>query len=397
MKLLVISHTPHYMKDGQPVGWGPTVREIDQLTKIFDQLVHLAPLFPGPGEESALPYRSSRVVFRPLHPAGGERLQDKLKILIRAPHYLRAMWEELSRVDAVHVRCPANVSLLAIILLAVVRRPRPRWVKYAGNWQPLTSEAWSYRFQRWWLNQNLHRGKVTVNGHWPEQPKHVISFLNPCLTEDELIAGREAATPKELAAPIHLLYAGRLETAKGVERAIEVLHGITQKGMRATLDIVGDGNERPAFEQLVAARKLSEFVTFYGWLSRSALNPLFARAHFLIFPSASSEGWPKVLSEAMAHGVVPIASNISSIPQYLQHFRSGRSYAPEDVIAFVEALMWYEKHPERWKEESTNGVMAAREFTYTNYLQAVSRLFQLPATERTAAHTRSEISSLKIT
>jgi glycosyltransferase involved in cell wall biosynthesis len=386
MKLLVVSHTPHYLKDGRVVGWGPTVRELDHLPEIFERVIHLAPLHYEMAPASALPYQSTRLEFRPLPPAGGGRLRDKLTILIRAPQYLGAILKAMRDVDAVHVRCPANISLLAIILLACVPRPRLRWVKYAGNWQPTTREAWSYAFQRWWLNKNLHRGVVTVNGQWPEQPKHVLSFLNPCLTEHELIGGREAAAGKELALPIRLLYAGRLETAKGVGRAIDVLYRLLQNGIAATLDIVGDGTERPTFEHQVAAYELDQVVTFHGWLVRSALNPLFAQAHFLIFPAASSEGWPKVLSEAMAHGALPIAGNVSSIPQYLNNFRTGRAYAPDNVAAFVEALTWYEKHPERWKEESAHGVQAAQQFSYAHYLQAVCRLFNLPVADQAAGY-----------
>src|SRR3712207_3692431 len=106
------------------------------------------------------------------------------------PHYTRTIWRELPQADVVHVRCPANISLIAIVLLAVVRYPRRRWVKYAGNWQSYPVEAWSYRFQRWWLSSGLHRGVVTVNGHWPGQPAHVYSFLNPCFTEAELAAAQ---------------------------------------------------------------------------------------------------------------------------------------------------------------------------------------------------------------
>ena len=141
MKLLVISHTPHYLKDGRIVGWGPTVRELDHLPEIFERVIHLAPLHQEATPEAALPYQSTRLEFRPLPPAGGGRLRDKLTILIRAPQYLRAILKAMRDVDAVHVRCPANISLLAIILLACVPRPRLRWVKYAGNWQPTAREA----------------------------------------------------------------------------------------------------------------------------------------------------------------------------------------------------------------------------------------------------------------
>src|SRR2546422_9860982 len=102
MKLLVISHTPHYLKDGRFVGWGPTVRELDQLPEIFKQVIHLAPLHHEMAPASVLPYRSTRLEFRPLPPAGGERLRDKLTILFRAPQYVRAIIKAMRDVDAVH-------------------------------------------------------------------------------------------------------------------------------------------------------------------------------------------------------------------------------------------------------------------------------------------------------
>jgi hypothetical protein len=48
MQLLVIGHTAHYERDGQIVGWGPTVREICWLAKAFDRVTHLACLHSGP-------------------------------------------------------------------------------------------------------------------------------------------------------------------------------------------------------------------------------------------------------------------------------------------------------------------------------------------------------------
>jgi len=41
MKLLIISHTPHYLQEDQVQGWGSTVMEIDQLASLFDEVVHL--------------------------------------------------------------------------------------------------------------------------------------------------------------------------------------------------------------------------------------------------------------------------------------------------------------------------------------------------------------------
>ena len=391
MKLLIISNMSHYRHEGQILGGGPTVMEIDHLAQLFEEIRHIACLHPETAPPSWLPYEAKNVNLIFVPPTGGVKLRNKLDILRCSPLYFRTMWRELRSAEAVHVRGPANISLLAILLLTMVRHPRLRWVKYAGNWRPSGPESWSYTFQRWWLNKGWHRGAVTVNGQWPDQPEHVKSFLNPCLTETELEVGRAAAAAKQLTSPLRLLFVGRLEETKGVGRAINILQLLRQRGVAATLDLVGDSPERPTFESQVATHGLGAHVTFHGWVPRTQLGPLLSRAHIMVFASSSSEGWPKALSEGMAYGVVPLAGNVSSIPQYLERFHTGRTYPPDNLSAFVDALIWYEKHPERWKEESDNAVQAARQFSYANYLQAVRRLFNLPVVGRAAGYLESEI------
>lgn len=380
VKLAILSNMAHYRRDGRVVGWGPAVLEIDQLATLFDSVHHVACLHDGVAPASALPYSSDRVTVTGVPPAGGESLRDKLRVLQRTPGYVRAMWSALDDADCVHVRCPANASLVAILLLALRRSPRLRWVKYAGNWRPRDDEPWSYTLQRWWLGRNLHRGLVTVNGRWPDQPSHVHSFSNPCLTEADLREGASAGGVKSLTSPIRMLYVGRVEEAKGCGRAIDVLRRLESRGIAAHLDVVGDGLERNGFERDANSAGLSGRVRFTGWMPRTELGRLYAEAHFLLLPSRCSEGWPKVLSEAMAYGVVPVTSDVSSIPQYLEKFRTGRALAPLDVDAYASAISSYKDHPERWKAESRNAIEAAKLFSYERYLAAVRNLLDLEAT-----------------
>lgn len=376
-RLVIISHTEHYTREGQIVGWGPTIREIDYLSSLFDTVAHIAPLHTEPAPESAISYSSNRVELRSIPVAGGISLVDKLQIVRVIPVYLEAIVQELANADVVHVRCPANVSLIALLTLALLKKPQKRWIKYAGNWQPQGKEALSYTLQRWWLRHDLSRAKVTVNGRWNGQPSHVHSFFNPCLTDDELEDGRIAAETKRLESPLKLLFVGRLDSAKGVGRVLEIARRLRSAGCIASIDLIGDGPERPAFEEFCRKHGLEQDVRFHGWKPREELANIYGRAHILLIPSISSEGWPKVISEAMAYGVVPLASNISSIPQYLTQFETGRTFPPLDVEAFVGAALWYTEHPQHWKQESENCVRAARFFTYRHYLAAVQELLDL--------------------
>lgn len=389
MRLLIISHTPHYMKQNTIVGWGPTVREIDHLSQLFRKVVHVAPLHRGVAPASSAPYTAGNVEVRSVAPA-----RSKLELIYRLPGYVKAIAQEAGRADVVHVRCPANISAIGIVLLSFLRKPAIRWIKYAGNWRPEGNDSWGYTFQRWWLKHRFHRGFVTVNGDWPGDPGHVHPFLNPCLTNEELALAKQAGTKKELKEPLQILFVGRLEQAKGVSRVLHIVERLQRDGIEVFLDLVGDGPQRPQFEQSAAKLGLSELVKFHGWLPRSALPTSYGPAHFLLLPTSSSEGWPKVLGEAMAYGVVPVSTNVSSIPQYLRRFETGRTFEPDNLEGFAGAFRWYAAHPEIWKQESMRGMKAAHGFTYDAYLTEVRGLIHLPSVDPRENTVRENTSSV---
>lgn len=359
------------MAGGRPVGWGPTVRDIEELANLFGEVVHVAFLHPGAAPASSLPY-SERVRLNLLAPAGGS-LAGKAMILVHAPAWLSAIRRELKGADAVHVRCPSNISLLALLLLGFVRSPRPRWVKYAGNWRPRHRDAFSYRLQRWLLRRNVARSVVTVNGRWPGESHHVVAFDNPTFTEDELASARTAAAAKTFDGELRLVFAGRLDDAKGVGRALAVAKRLADEGTRFRLDLAGDGPDRPRYVAQVRADDLSDRVQFHGWLSRSELDQLYRDAHVMLLLS-STEGFPKVLAEAMAHGVVPVAADVSSIRQVLDEAGAGVAVAPHDVAGAVDALHSFAEG-ERWRTASAAVAAGAERFTYERYRREVSALF----------------------
>ena len=375
MNLLIISHTPHYRIDSGVVGWGPTVREIDHLSHLFEEVIHLAPMYSQQAPPSALPYQADNVRLRAVPPSGGDQLRKKIGILKIYPLYLRAILSEMKRANVVHIRCPANISLLAIVLLAFLRHPRYRWVKYAGNWQPQSREPRSYTFQRCWLRQGFHRGVVTVNGRWPEQPRHVAVFYNPSLTAKEIKIGRVEGQRKRITNPVQLIFVGALNESKGVGRSLQIARKLRETGVNFEFHLIGDGPDRAGFEYWAHQQRLQDMIAFHGWIPKPNLSLFYAKAHIMLFPSAS-EGWPKVLSEAMAFGVVPVAGAVSSIPQILAETGAGVALPLHDVDAFVNAILDYINHPDRWKAASRAGVKAAGQFTYQAYLQAVKEMFR---------------------
>lgn len=372
MRLLIVSNMYHYELGGTLLSWGPAVQEIDELAQLFSTVRHVAFMHPGDAPTTALPYRARNVQLVSVQPSGGGRVRDKLKVLTSCPSYIRALSKEMARADVIHIRCPCNIGLFSLILLTVNRRPRMRWVKYAGNWGGYPREPWTYRLQRWILQQGLQGGTVTVNGSWPNQPSHVQSFFNPCLTGQEIKAARKGLANQSLHEPIRLLFVGQLAPSKGAHRALEILARVRRE-YPATLDVVGDGQERVGLTEQARALGLFPHLRFHGAVPRTQMGTHYMRADLLLLPS-DTEGWPKVLSEGMAYGVVPVASDVGSIGQHLLDFSVGRVLPPNDIDGFARAVIEYAKHPEGWRSERDRGFEAARYFTYEHYIEGVREI-----------------------
>lgn len=375
MRLVVVSHTPHYRNGERTVGWGPTVRELDHLASLFDEVRHIAPVHEGKPPASSRPYSAANLELVPVRPAGADGFLGKLDALSAVPRYVRAIQRELRSADMVHIRAPANIALVALVLMRGTTKPAARWIKYAGNWQPSGRESPSYTLQRLLLARGGHRAVVTVNGWWPNQPPWIRTFANPSLDAEDLERGRQAARTKQVTSPIRLVYVGQLLDSKGGGRAIDVLGRLRARGIDATLTLFGDGPEREAFAQIAQRANVADHVTFAGWRSPPEVAAGYANAHFVILPSAS-EGWPKVLSEGMAYGALPIAGAVSSIPQYIERFRVGTACAPTDCGAFADAIASYIQDPLRWRSESMLAVEAASEFSFQRYIENVRSILR---------------------
>ncbi len=373
MRLLIISHTRHVLHQGRSLGWGPTVEEVNWLARVFDHVVHLAYLHDEPFPNGSLASYNERVVFTPVPPSGGLEWQGKVRVITLAPCYLRAIFHWLPFADVVHVRAPCPIALYAMILLSCKREPL-RWTKYAGNWGETSLFPPSFAFQRWWLRMGLSRGPVTVNGHWNSQPGHIFSLDNPCLSLEEVRHGCSLAMEKSFTSPLRLVFAGRLEKAKGIYTALQVMERLS-KQVNAHLEIVGDGPERRPTMHFCERLGIGNQVTFHRWQPREQVKQILAHAHIVLLPSRS-EGFPKVLSEAMCYGTVPLASNVSAIPQVLRETGAGLSISAEDVNGFVTAILEMVDKPDKWKQMSLAGTRAAQRFTYERYILALDEMFK---------------------
>lgn len=100
--------------------------------------------------------------------------------------------------------------------------------------------------------------------------------------------------------PVRLLHVGRIVRTKGLRDTIRALGAV--RDLDVVLDVLGDGNDREACEQLAAELDLSGRVTFHGAVPRAEVDGFYRRADVFCFPSYREPGG-NVALEAMSFGL----------------------------------------------------------------------------------------------
>jgi glycosyltransferase involved in cell wall biosynthesis len=167
----------------------------------------------------------------------------------------------------------------------------------------------------------MQKRKVTINGIWPNQPKHHLSFENPCLTKADIVLGKKIRQEKVLSEKISFCFVGRLEKEKGVERIIKAFNRIEDKTCIGTVHLVGEGQEMNYFKEL--GKKSNIDFVFHGALARKEVFEIYKKSDVFLLPTTASEGFPKVIAEAMNFGCIPLVSNISAIGHYIENEKQG--------------------------------------------------------------------------
>jgi L-malate glycosyltransferase len=142
--------------------------------------------------------------------------------------------------------------------------------------------------------------------------------------------------PKPLK-PFRYFSLANLIPLKGMDTLIEAFT-ILNTGQPGTFSLIigGDGSERNKLEQMVAARKLKDMVTFVGKLNRSQVLEQLQQAHAFALAS-HFEAFGVVFIEAMACGL-PVIATRSGGPESFIHESEGILVNPGQPEELAEAL-----------------------------------------------------------
>lgn len=362
-KLLIVSDTAVTKSTTQVLAFEPVVREIEALAHLFKSITWMVYRHPSPEARKSLRVPNVVIDFIVLERVGGRTVGAKLYALLKAPQYFLKVLMATRKASVVHSRAPSLPAFFAIII-SLFDRKRVYWHKFAGDWGG-NKLPYFYSLQRSLL-KIAKKSVVTINGKFSNQPLHIRSFENPCITKEELETGAEIGNEKKFTEPLTLLFVGRLSKEKGVDILLEMLANVGVQKRIKELVLVGEGDEK-WYKTMSAQLPFS--VYFVGGLLRNQLNEWYAKAHILILPS-KSEGFPKVVAEAAAYGCVPVVSDVFAISQYIDK-SNGLLFSTLDPIEMAKEFETLISNTIVLKERSVNILKMTYSFTYANYIRRV--------------------------
>ncbi len=209
--------------------------------------------------------------------------------------------------------------------------------------------------------------------HYGRGAAHVRMFLDPNfhlsqVASEETIASkvRELSDP---AAPLRLLYFGRLVAYKGVHKMIEAVAIAKSRGAHLTFDIMGAGEEEGRLRDLVKQNGLGETV---GWIEPRPYGESFfeeLRRRHLLLACPLGADTPRSTWDALASGV-PLLAFDTPFNRGMGEYTGAVDVVPwPDVEQLASRLVEIAAHKEQLIPQVRRAVRAARDNTGDEWLR----------------------------
>jgi glycosyltransferase involved in cell wall biosynthesis len=287
---------------------------MEALSQLFASTTLLLPCSTRRNPKGEIPLSGRNLVVKPLPYLSGRDLGRKVLFPFWLARTFPSLWREIRRADAVHAPVPGDISTIGMILALMLQKPL--FVRHCGNWllpRTLADHFWKWCMERFAGGKNV----MVATGGAAEPPSkrngHVEWIFATSMSELELA---ELGIPRTLTTRKgpRLIIACRQEANKGTDIVIRSLPELLQEFPHTVLDVLGDGASLTAFKQLAADLAVDAHVVFHGRVGHKQVLRHLQRADLLCYPTTSSEGFPKIVLEAMACGVPVISTPVSVLP-----------------------------------------------------------------------------------
>lgn len=152
---------------------------------------------------------------------------------------------------------------------------------------------------------------------------------------------------------INIVSAGRFVEKKGFIYSISAIARIIKKYPQVRYTIIGDGVLKKDYEDLIKIFNLEDKIKIIGWQNHHDYIQLLEKAHLFVLSSVTAEnndqeGIPNVLKEAMAMGIVVVATDHSGNAELITNGVSGMLVPERNSYAIYTAIDDLLHNTDRW-------------------------------------------------
>jgi len=166
---------------------------------------------------------------------------------------------------------------------------------------------------------------------------------------------------------IRIGHVGRFEEVKNHKVIFQVYEKLKAKGYKVSLKLIGNGSLFAYYQ------KLYPEVTFIQ--NSNEVEKELESIDFFLFPSLY-EGFPLAIIEAMASGLVIIASNISGIKELIIDGKNGFKIDVNDVDGYVEKIEKIFLDSKLKLSISTNNNYSAKRYSIEEMVRKYEKLYK---------------------
>ena len=212
-----------------------------------------------------------------------------------------------------------------------------------------------------WIAISAYTARLAANANNLDASR--IDILHNCLDPEFRFNDCDATERKP-----NLLTVSRItnfEPHKGQELVLSAMPRLLEQFPRLVYDIVGDGDRRPALEQLAVDLGITNSVRFHGVVTDAELSEFYSRDAVFVMPS-TVEGFGFVFAEAMSHGMPAVGGNRDAGAEVIIDGKTGFVIDPDSVDALVSAVANLFGDSATWQRMSHSAREHARSsFSYT--------------------------------
>ena len=295
----------------------------------------------------------------------------KMLVIFWCMKNLYFIFKKIKKADIVHIPIPSDIGTIGMIIAKIMNKPL--LIRHCGNWKnqrTIAEKFWKY-FMINFTKKNVISYATGGGKKTPTNKNKDIEWIySTSLLNAELIKLSKIQINNNNDNKIKIIIVCRQIREKGTEIIIKSLSILNNNNLE--LDVVGDGEDLEYFKKICVKLKLINKIKFWGRLDNNEVIHKMLKSDLFCYPTYSSEGFPKVILEAMACGLPIITTKVSVLPELVGKNNAGMILKKTCSTELAKTIDYLINNKSILKIMSKNALRSVKEYSLENWADLIA-------------------------